>query len=100
MFHWKKKDVRLAAQPCLQCGSARTVVGMLSAEGGTNFYPRGLRWWKLSTGVPVVAESIQACLECGCLVGSVDKAELRLLIDEAGSDELRAEVARPRKSGQ
>ncbi|HEX2778417.1 MAG TPA: hypothetical protein VHM30_02890 [Gemmatimonadaceae bacterium] len=68
----------------------------MRAEGEVRFLPRGLRWWKLSGGVPLVPDSVQACLDCGSLVGSVDPAELRRTVERAGDDELRTVLARPR----
>jgi hypothetical protein len=64
------------------------------AEGEARFHPRGLRWWKLSGGIPLVPASVQACLDCGCLVAGVDPAELRRTVQRAGSDELRAVLER------
>jgi hypothetical protein len=64
------------------------------AEGEVRFLPRGLRWWKLNRGVPLVPGTVQACLDCGRLTGGVDPTELRATIRRAGGDELRASLKR------
>jgi hypothetical protein len=83
-----RKDVQVASSACARCRSGRTVVGRILAEGQVRFLPRGLRWWKLSGGVAVVPESVQACLDCGFLGSDVDPAELRAMIERAGGDDL------------
>lgn len=88
-----KRHEQVATSACLRCGSVRTVAGSLMAEGETRFLPRGLRWWKFSGGVLVTPETVQACLDCGFLVGGVDPAELRATIERAGGDEVRALLA-------
>jgi hypothetical protein len=91
-----KRDAQVATSPCVRCGSARTVTGTMLGEGEVRFRPRGLRWWKLNGGMPLVPESVQACLDCGCLVGGVDPAQLRQTVERAGGDELRAVLERAR----
>ena len=96
MFEFKR-DAQVATTPCVRCGSARTVAGTMFGEGEVRFRPRGLRWWKLNGGTPLVPETVQACLDCGCLVGGVNPAELRRTVERAGGDELRAALERPRE---
>ena len=95
MFEFKR-DAQVATSPCIRCGSARTVAGAMLGEGEVRFHPHGLRWWKLNGGVPLVPESVQACLDCGCLVGGVDPAQLRETVERAGGDQLRAVLERAR----
>ena len=89
-----KRDAEGASSPCIRCGSGRTVAGAMLAEGEPRFRPRGLRWWKLNGGIPLVSATVQACLDCGSLVGGVDPAQLRRTIERSGSDELRAAMER------
>lgn len=89
-----KRDNQFTASPCVRCGSGRTVAGTMLAEGEVRFLPRGLRWWKFSGGTSLVPVSVQACLDCGCLVGAVDPAQLQRTIERAGGDELRATFER------
>ena len=93
MFEFKR-NLPVAASPCMRCGSDRTVVGIMLGEGESRFFPRGLRWWKFSGGVPLMTEGLSACLDCGCLVGGVDATELRSTIARAGGDQLQAVLGR------
>ncbi|HEV7992913.1 MAG TPA: hypothetical protein VGP25_13870 [Gemmatimonadaceae bacterium] len=95
MFEFKR-DMQGTPAACARCGSDRTVVGTVLAESEVRFRPRGLRWWKLNRGVPLVPATVQGCLDCGCLLGFVDPAELRATIRHAGGDELRAALKRAR----
>ncbi|MDB4887865.1 MAG: hypothetical protein JWN79_3303 [Gemmatimonadetes bacterium] len=91
-----KRDGQEAPVACARCGSDRTVVGTVLAESEVRFRPRGLRWWKLNRGVPLVPATVQGCLDCGRLLGFVDPAELRETIRRAEGDELRAALTRAR----
>ena len=57
--------------------------------------PRGLRWWKLNRGVPLLPPTVQACVDCGYVASSVDPSELRAQIRRAGGDALKAVLDRP-----
>lgn len=89
-----KRDMQKSPTACARCGSSRTVVGTVLAEGEVRFLPRGMRWWKWNRSVPLVPGTVQCCLDCGCLMGSVDPAELRATIRHAGGDELRVALKR------
>lgn len=89
-----ERDAPAAPSACARCGSARTVVGTMLAEGEVRFRPRGLRWWRLNAGVPLAPAGVHVCLDCGCLTGRVDPTELRATIERAGGDELRAALGR------
>jgi hypothetical protein len=94
MFKFARNDT-VDSQPCLRCASERTVVGTLSsADGSVNFLPRGLRWWAFWKNVPLVPESVQACLDCGCLMGGVDPRVLRTTIERAGDEDVRRALGR------
>src|SRR5689334_21264219 len=88
-------DAKPVPAMCVRCGSARTVAGTVLAEGEVRFRPHGLRWWKLHGGVPLIPQSVEGCLDCGCLTGDVDPGQLRATIERAGGDELRAALERP-----
>lgn len=100
MFEFARRPI-VPSQPCLRCGSVRTVVGtMISPDGTARFLPGGMRWWSFWSGAPLVPDSVQSCLDCGCLVGGVDPALLRSRIERAGSEELRETLRRPGRDGR
>ena len=72
---------------CPSCKCSSTIEGSLIREP-VFFRPDGLKFFTFNTQVEVL-ERFQACLECGHIWSSVDKDELKELINSSGKPELK-----------
>lgn len=77
------------AEPCPQCQSKNTVTGVVVYRSG--FRPDGLKTFSLSLSIPEarLERHATACIDCGMAWEQVDREELKRIIQQVGSDELK-----------
>lgn len=89
-----KSDSSASNQICLRCHSARIVVGSGGGSDSGDFVlcPEDQRkeFWRLQMGYLNFGGERTLCLDCGLVIGSVDPAKAKKIIQRHGSDELLA----------
>ena len=82
---------------CPECGSLEVVDGHLSSELPL-FRPKGLRWFSFYQPPRLERDNVACgCMSCGLVWSRLKPDELRAVVEQRGSDKLKARLSELRK---